>query len=91
MIKLHFGIIPWQISGDLIYPLSATPKKWSNTFKQFVGNLPTNCLSVFDHFVILALRVKNSDNIFKSLNIVLTSLSCAISCVFTCPCTLPNG
>ena len=23
---------------------------------QFVGNLPTNCLSVFDHFVILALK-----------------------------------
>ena len=21
---------------------------WSNTLKQFVGNLPTNCLSVFD-------------------------------------------
>ena len=30
--------------------------KWSNTLKQFVGNLPTNCLSVFDHFVGLALR-----------------------------------
>ena len=25
--------------------------KWSNTLKQFVGNLPTNCLSVFNHFV----------------------------------------
>ena len=24
--------------------------KWSNTLKQVVGNLPTNCLSVFDHF-----------------------------------------
>ena len=24
--------------------------------KQFVGNLPTNCLSVFDHFVGLALK-----------------------------------
>ena len=23
---------------------------------QFVGNLPTNCLSVFDHFVGLALK-----------------------------------
>ena len=36
--------------------LSANPTKWSNTLKQFVGNLPTNCLSVFDHFVILALK-----------------------------------
>ena len=37
-------------------PLSANPTKWSNTLKQFVGNLPTNCLSVFDHFVKLALK-----------------------------------
>ena len=38
------------------YPLTANPTRWSNTLKQFVGNLPTNCLSVFDHFVILALK-----------------------------------
>ena len=37
-------------------PLSASITKWSNTLKQFVANLPTNCLSVFDHFVILALE-----------------------------------
>ena len=36
-------------------PLSANPTKWSNTLKQFVGNLP-NCLSVFDHFMGLALK-----------------------------------
>ena len=36
--------------------LSANPTKWSNTDKQFVGKLPTNCLSVFDHFVKLALK-----------------------------------
>ena len=40
-------------------PLSANPRKWSNTLKQFVGNLPTNCLSVFDHFVILVLKGLN--------------------------------
>ena len=34
-------------------PLSASPTKWSNTLKQFFGNLPMNCLSVFDHFVEL--------------------------------------
>ena len=39
-----------------ITPLSANPAKWSNTLKQFVGKLPTNCLSVFDHFVTLALK-----------------------------------
>ena len=37
-------------------PLSAKIIKWSNTLKQFVGNLPTNCLIVFDHFVGLALK-----------------------------------
>ena len=37
-------------------PLSANFSKWSNTLKQFVGNLPTNFLSVFGHFVGLALK-----------------------------------
>ena len=36
--------------------LNANFTKWSNTLKQIVGNLPTNCLSVFDHFVGLALK-----------------------------------
>ena len=39
-----------------ISPLSANPIKWSNTLKQFVGKLPTNCLSVFDYFVKLAVK-----------------------------------
>ena len=34
-------------------PLGANPTKWSDTLKQFVGNLP-NFLSVFNHFVGLA-------------------------------------
>ena len=37
-------------------PLSANPTKWSNTLKQFVDTLAANRLSVFDHFVILALE-----------------------------------
>ena len=37
----------------IINPLSANLTKWSNTLKQFVGKLPTNCLNVFDHFVKL--------------------------------------
>ena len=40
----------------LLNPLSAKFIKWSNTLKQFVGKLPTNCLSVFDHFMNLALK-----------------------------------
>ena len=37
-------------------PLNANFTKWPNTLKQFVGNLPTNCFSVFGHFVALALK-----------------------------------
>ena len=36
--------------------LSAKLTKWPNTLKQFVGNLPANCLSVFGHFLGLALK-----------------------------------
>ena len=36
--------------------LNANPTKWPNTLKQFVSKLPTNCLSVFGHFVNLALQ-----------------------------------
>ena len=36
--------------------LIANRTKWSNTLKQFVCNLPTNCFGVLDHFVILALK-----------------------------------
>ena len=39
-----------------INPLSANPLKWSNALKQFVGNLPTNFLSVFDHLMKLAFK-----------------------------------
>ena len=37
-------------------PLSADPEKWSNKLKQIAGNFPTICLSVFDHFMNLALK-----------------------------------
>ena len=50
------------LSVDYIAPVSAyfnhlcvNPTKWSNTLKQFVGNLPTNSLSVFAQYVELAL------------------------------------
>ena len=39
-----------------VNPLYANRTKWSNTLKQVVGKLPTNCLSVFDHFVKLSLK-----------------------------------
>ena len=53
-----------------VNPLSANPTKWSNTLKQFVGNLPTNCLNVFDHFVGMAL--KGLTNSFASHSKVIT-------------------
>ena len=40
----------------LFNPLSAKLIKWPDTLKQFVGNLPTNCLSLFGHFVGLTLK-----------------------------------
>ena len=44
---------------EWVNPLGANPTKLSNTLKQFVGRLPTNCLNVFEHFVELALKGLN--------------------------------
>ena len=48
--------INYDFLEENINPLSAKLTKWPNTFKQFVGNLPTNCLSLFGHFVGLSLK-----------------------------------
>ena len=53
--KYAMGFFPRSLIQEL-NPLNANPEKWSNTFKQIVGNLPTICLSVFDHFMNLALK-----------------------------------
>ena len=37
----------------ILDPLSINTTKWSSTLKQFVVNLPTNYLSMFEHFVEL--------------------------------------
>ena len=54
--------------------LSANLAKWSNTLKQFVGNLPTNYLSVFDYFEGLTLKGLNQTKIgcFPYRNLLLT-------------------
>ena len=58
--KLSLSITRWvSVSLDLevfINLLSAKLTKWPNALKQFVGNLTTNCLSVFGHFMGLALK-----------------------------------
>ena len=41
---------------QMFNPLSSNFTKWSNTLKQFIGTLPTNCLSVFDYFMGLAFK-----------------------------------
>ena len=56
-------------------PLSDNFTKWSNTLKQFVCNLPTNCMSVFDHFVGLALKGLTSDKYIAFLHIKSPSFS----------------
>ena len=57
--KSHMKGPKYGTNAELLmffYPLSANFTKWSNRLKQLVGNLPTNCLSVFDYFVGLALK-----------------------------------
>ena len=51
------GVTTFFVNSQSINPLNANFTKWSNTLKQFVGNLPTNCLSKFDQFVGLVLKV----------------------------------
>ena len=45
-----------NLTKCIFNPLNANITKWSKTLKQFVGKLPTNCLSVFDHFVGVVLK-----------------------------------
>ena len=54
-VKWIFAVFILVIKAFL-NPLNTNPTKWSNTLKKCVGNLLTNCLSVFDHFVNLAFK-----------------------------------
>ena len=56
MKRLYAITIPTHVTQRGFNPLSAKLTKWQNTLKQFVGNLPTNCLSVFGHFQGLVLK-----------------------------------
>ena len=55
--SLHYWLL------YLFNPLSSNPTSWLNILKQFFSSLPTNCLSVFDHFVGLALKVLTTETI----------------------------
>ena len=56
----------------MINPLNANPIKWPNTLKQFVDKLPTTCLSVFGHFVNLALKGLRKSKTLKMPSILLS-------------------
>ena len=74
-----------SIKSFNVNSLSASFTKWSNTLKQFVGKLPTNCLSVFDNFLGLALK--------KLIIVMLLSLACPIVLLkydFNCRLILNN-
>ena len=57
----------------MLIPLSANSTKGPNTHKQFVRKLPTNCLSVFGHFVNLLLKGLTFSNDCKKIDIQLKS------------------
>ena len=59
--------LKWKSESRIISRLSANFTKWSNTLKQFVGNFPTNCLSLFDNFVKLALKGLDNTASFRHL------------------------
>ena len=47
-------------TGSLLFIcnfLGASPTKWSNTLKQFVGNSRQSCQSLFSHFVCVVLEI----------------------------------
>ena len=80
--KLVFGR---SVVARLVNPLSANPTKWLNTLKQFFANLPTNCSSVFGHFVGLALKGLTSHqakfHLTRYLTIFIYVLLCQIICL----------
>ena len=57
LCHLTYHIREKKPRDSYVNPLTANPTEWSNTLKQI--RLPTNCLSVFDHFVGLALKRVN--------------------------------
>ena len=62
--------------------LSVNFTKWSNTLKQFVGKLPKNCLSVFDHFVGLALKGLSHKSTIKTT--IKTNSICPVPFSYIC-------
>ena len=78
----HRNIHNYPSTSILFNPLSASLKKWSNTIKQFVSNLPMNCLSLFDHYVGLALKGLGMCNYFgNNKHLKVTYLCLVLECI----------
>ena len=58
-----------EVSIVALNPLRFNFTKWSNTLKQFVGNLPTNCLSVFGDFVGLVFKGLSDHHLMNELSL----------------------
>ena len=87
--------------SEYVNPLCVNPTKWSNTLKQFVAKSPTNCLTVLDHFVGLALeKLKFStaatSGVFivnfehNAHNILYINIAFITECLFTSKGLLPE-
>ena len=58
----HPMSILYSLSIKTIFdPLSANPTKWSNTLKQFIGNLPTMIKWTYDFYIFMWQFVLNFD------------------------------
>ena len=68
-LALTFSKAPPNMK-EIVNPLNANITKWSNTLKHFVGKLATNCLSLFDHFVGLALKALINVGIYFKLTLI---------------------
>ena len=55
-VEIFWLCIELSLYPKSLKALSINTTKWLNTLKQFVGTLPTNCLSFLDHFLKLALK-----------------------------------
>ena len=81
-LTLIFCLAGMVLKKLILNPLSVSFTKLSNTPKQFIGNLPTNCLSESGHFVGLALKTliqfTTKNKIFTARQIIEPHVFCQI-------------
>ena len=62
--------VMWSLTHLTLHNIA----KWSNTLKQFVGSLLTNCLSVFDILWAWRSKCKGSISILRTLAFILLTV-----------------